>query len=439
MALATPVTIPDAAFYTYLHETLVEKGIITPETLQLTDDDLAQLDELDYSGDGKPVTQKILNLEGIQYCVNVTDIYFPYNNLTTLPDLSALTDLQILDLNNNQINDLSNVSNLPSSLTTILLNTNQIATLSSQDSFSHLINLESLQLGDNQISDISSLAGLPNSISQLLLFNNQITDLSALAGLTSLTELQLYMNTDLTDITPLANLTNLQKLYISDTKVTTVTSLKKLVNLTELWLHYNQIQSINGLEDMTKLTLLTLNQNQIHDISPLKAVTNLTILDLYTNEITDITPLQNMTELQTLTLHDNQISDISALADKTELISLTLDNNHVCDLSPLKGSPLTQKFSATNQTVHLPNIILHTYRLILPYPVKDQHGEAVPPSPQQWTYYNETPHTISWDNCYGWGTRTFNFENESHTFSGQIHIFYQTFIPLNRHYTYYRH
>ena len=140
MALATPVNIPDAAFYTYLHDILVEKGIITSGTL---------------------------------------------------------------DLNNNQINDLSNVSNLPSSLTSILLNTNQIATLPPQDSFSHLTNLESLQLGDNQISDISSLAGLPNSISQLLLFNNQITDLSALAGLTSLTELQLYMNTDLTDITPL--------------------------------------------------------------------------------------------------------------------------------------------------------------------------------------------------------------------------------------------
>ena len=108
--MATPVNIPDAAFYTYLRNTLIDKGIITSETLQLTDDDLAQLDELDYSGDGKPVTQKISNLTGIEYCVNVTDIYFPYNNLTTLPDLSALTDLQILDLIDNQINDLDRKS-----------------------------------------------------------------------------------------------------------------------------------------------------------------------------------------------------------------------------------------------------------------------------------------------------------------------------------------
>ena len=54
MALATPVNIPDAAFYTYLHDILVEKGIITSETLQLTDEDLAHLTTLDYSGDGKP-------------------------------------------------------------------------------------------------------------------------------------------------------------------------------------------------------------------------------------------------------------------------------------------------------------------------------------------------------------------------------------------------
>ena len=99
--------------------------------------------------------QGVVNLEGIQHCV----------------------DLRTLDLLDNQISDISALVGLT--------------------------NLTELRLDDNQISDLSALAGLTN-LTVLWLDNNQISDISALAGLTNLTVLWLF-NNQISGIKPLVN------------------------------------------------------------------------------------------------------------------------------------------------------------------------------------------------------------------------------------------
>ena len=75
-------------------------------------------------------------------------------------------------------------------------------------------NLGILDLDDNQIADISLLAGLPR-LAYLFLSNNQITDISALAGLKFLTLISLD-NNEVTSLGPLIGLTRMTYLYVLD-------------------------------------------------------------------------------------------------------------------------------------------------------------------------------------------------------------------------------
>lgn len=391
MTLSTIVTIPDPNFRKYLLNTLITEGIVPAGTTEMTDDALSQLTQLGYGTEDLKDDEKITTLTGIEYCTNLESVVFPYNKLTTLPNLSALTKLTFLDLTYNQITDLSNFSLLPTSMEVILLYTNKISTLPDKNSFSRLTALKELLLSDNKLSDISSLSGLSSTpIFRLYLSENSITDLTPLSGITTLTELQLYLNPHLKNLDPLSSLIQLKSLYISNTQVNSVKSLKPLTNLQSLWLHQNRITSLEGLEEMTNLTLLTLDHNNIYEISPLKNLTNLQRLDL--------------------------------------------NYNHIFDLSPLKNAPASLSLEATNQTRQLPNLVISSNRITLPYSVKDRNGNTLPPSSQNWTHFQENPSIVSWDNCYGWGNRTYYFKTTDGNFFGEAHLFYQQFHRRDRHY-----
>ncbi|EGJ6232919.1 LPXTG cell wall anchor domain-containing protein [Listeria monocytogenes] len=81
----------------------------------------------------------------------------------------------------------------------------------------NLTNLGFLDLEDNQISDISPLSNLTN-LSNLWIDNNQISDISPLSNLTNLSSLDLN-NNQISDISPLSNLTNLRWLGLEDQKI----------------------------------------------------------------------------------------------------------------------------------------------------------------------------------------------------------------------------
>jgi len=117
----------------------------------------------------------------------------------SLEDLKLFPNLKGLDLKQNQLTDISVLSNLTQ--------------------------LGGLDLRSNNISDISSLAGLTN-LNTLYLNNNQITDISALSDMSQLRKLILGFNS-IEDISSLQGLTDLEELSIPGNKVK---SLSPLVN-----------------------------------------------------------------------------------------------------------------------------------------------------------------------------------------------------------------
>jgi internalin A len=266
-----------------------------------------------------------------QILLSMTTLDLNDNQITDISFLGSLTNLTTLNLNHNQITDISFLGSL-TNLTTLHLSWNRITDISFLGS---LTNLTTLYLCGNQITDISILGSLTN-LTTLNLNSNQITDISFLGSLTNLTRLELYKN-QITDISSLGSLTNLTTLYLNSNQITDISSLGSLTNLTTLNLCSNRITDISFLGSLTNLTTLSLTYNQITDISFLGSLTNLTTLSLTYNQITDISFLGSLTNLTTLHLNSNQITDISFLGSLTNLTTLHLNSNQITDISALRA------------------------------------------------------------------------------------------------------
>jgi len=253
------------------------------------------------------IGQSISNLEGIQYCIDLTELYLNSNQIVDITALSGLTNLTELRLYGNQIVDITALSGLT--------------------------NLRNLWLSHNQIVDISALSALTN-LTELHLDNNEIANLGALSSLTNLTELWLPEN-QIVDISPLASLTNLMYLFLHINQIADISALSGLTNLRNLCLEHNQIVNISALSGLSNLMYLELMYNQIVDITALSGLTNLKYLHLDHNQIVDITALSGLTNLIRLDLGNNQIVDVSALSGLTNLTRLDLYNNQISDLQAL--------------------------------------------------------------------------------------------------------
>ena len=241
----------------------------------------------------------------------------------TVPDLSALTDLERLYLGHNNLS-----GQLPS--------------------LSALTKLTALDLKRNRLSgalpDLSALT----SLSWLNLANNELSGSipSTLSNLSSLEYMRLSNNSLSGSIPDLSALTKLKHLYLSGNSMSgSIPDLSALTELTQLFLGDNQLSgTIPDLSALTKLHYLSLSENGLSGSIPatLGSLTNLFWLYLEHNELSGSIPaeLGNLTRLRFLRLQNNRLSgsipDLSAI---TRLLKLNLSNNQlsgqVPDLSAL--------------------------------------------------------------------------------------------------------
>ncbi len=332
----TVVTFPDANLEAAIRDALGKPSgdIYASELAGLTN----------FSADSRG----IVDLSGLEYCVNLTSLSLYNNRISNLTPLAGLTALNFMNLGSNRINDLTPLAGLIN-MTELLIYNNQISDLSP---LAGLIGLMRVDLSSNQISDLTPLDGLAN-LDQLYLGSNQISDLSAIAGLTSLTFLTLSPN-QISDLTPLSGLTNLTVLELGNNQINDITPLAGLVNLQSLGLGSNQISDLTTLAGLTSLQALTMWSNQISDLSPLSGLTNLQILRIGGNQINNLTPLASLTGLVELDAGSNQISDLTPLAGLVNLQNLYMYNNQISDLTPLAGLPSLQWLGlGSNQIINL--------------------------------------------------------------------------------------
>ena len=144
------------------------------------------------------------------------------------------------------------------------------------------VNLEKLDLNENEISDLSPIAKL-NKLTKLSLIRNRISNLQPLSELTNLEYLDLYAN-KIVDISPLAKLTNLKHLDLHNNNDQTGDPVHPTIS--------GGIKDISVVKNLTKLEMLSLGSNNITDITPIKNLTNIKDLVLAGNHISDYSGLE---------------------------------------------------------------------------------------------------------------------------------------------------
>ncbi len=264
--------IPDEALRLVIKETLGIKAV--------TQASIATIKTLKASNKG------ISNLKGLEFAVNLEELWISRNPITNLSPLAGCVNLVGLEAQRVPISDLSPLA--------------------------ELTKLEWLECDRGSISDISPIRDLKN-LRRIRLTRHRIRDISPLSGLVNLEDIAISVN-EISDISRLSGLKGLKVLRMGDNKISDISPIRKLTNLTVLELRSNNVRDITPLEDLENLKTLDLFHNGISDISSLEGLYNLEDLNLSHNKISNVSHLKNLRKLRNLDLTHNLIQDIAPLA-----------------------------------------------------------------------------------------------------------------------------
>ncbi|GLT96541.1 hypothetical protein SLE2022_141550 [Rubroshorea leprosula] len=276
-----------------------------------------------------------------------------------LEKLSSLSNLEVLDLSNNRLNNSILSSSLASlsSLKVLNLAGNQM------EGSLHVLgvkrplglsNLEVLDLSDNSFNNtiLSSLKGLSSLKSLHLRWNKLkgILNIKELVGLNELKELDLSNNNVESFVAPKGvkrplGLNNLEVLHLYNNSFnnTTFSSLRGLPSLKILDLSKNNLKGVLNVEELVglnKLKELDLGNNNVESFVAPKGIkrplglSNLEVLHLYNNYFsnTTLSSLRGLSSLKSLDLSGNKLKgilNIKELVALNNLKELDLSYNEV--------------------------------------------------------------------------------------------------------------
>lgn len=263
---------------------------------QLSKEQLKQLAKVRF------VNQQITSIQGLEYAENLCELNLQNNQIEDLSPLSQLHQLTSLNLHDNHIANADALKTC-TTFTSLNLSTNQ---LTDTAFLSNMKQLQTLSLNENQLTTLEGVQQL-TALTTLNATSNQIKDIQALTGLVTLEDLRLGEN-QITDIQPLHSLTRLTRLYLYQNQLQTIEALTSLTNLKILHLGTNQIKNVEALRSLTQLTTLNLAHNQITELSSLTNLHSLTALNLANNCFTDIRPLSHLSKLNKLAVNNQTIS-----------------------------------------------------------------------------------------------------------------------------------
>lgn len=168
-----------------------------------------------------------------------------HNQLTTLPpEIGALTALQTLWLDNNQLTTLPPEIGALTELQTLWLHNNQLTTLPPE--IGALAALQVLWLDQNQLTTLPPEIGTLTALQKLNIDNNRLTVLPPeIAALTALQRLDLYNNQIIALPPEIAALTALRRLLLINNHLTALPAeIAALTALQEIYLHNNPLLRI---------------------------------------------------------------------------------------------------------------------------------------------------------------------------------------------------
>ena len=335
------VSFPDPAL-----ESAVRTAIGKP-TGDICGLDLLLLCSLDAS------SAQIQNLQGIENCIALTELWLDFNQITDITPLESLVNLSTLSLTGNQVVDVSPLACL-TRLRRLSLSNNEIEDLAP---IAQLSRLERLSVAENRLSALPDMSRLKDlaflyadnnvledvsglsqtlDIREIYVANNLLPDIDALLGMAELRALRIDGNPTPDVSEGLTAFPGLETLGVSDYQVSGLDALSGFASqLTRLVLRGPGFNNLSGLREFINLQVLRLEDSTVTDFLPLNELPHLTALGLARNGIQDLTPLSSLTRLTYVDLSGNAIMDISNLPAFEALGGIDLAGNQISDVTSL--------------------------------------------------------------------------------------------------------
>jgi len=173
------------------------------------------------------------DIEPLSYLTNLRTINLDDNQITDLSVLEYATKMESVTFKNNRVSDIGFVEYMDN-LTVIIGENNCVSDLSP---LADKVHLTDVFFGNNQISDISALADCDELIN--VGFNEAtLSDIEALSGKEKL-KMVSFHNCGLTDISPLSGCTELKQVYLGENQITDVSPLRSAESMEDVWLDGN--------------------------------------------------------------------------------------------------------------------------------------------------------------------------------------------------------
>lgn len=156
----------------------------------------------------------------------------------------------------------------------------------------HCVAVQEIDLENNQIEDLSQLSGL-KLLQSINLAGNQIQSVEPLKDLDRVQYLELSRN-KISDIAPLAKMSNMRSLYLSDNQIQSIEVVEQLPKVWTLYLANNPVEDFGPIGKLKWLSSLDLSRCKLKDLSFLKPLTELKTVILQDCELNDLEPLLQM-------------------------------------------------------------------------------------------------------------------------------------------------
>ena len=178
-------------------------------------------------------------------------------------DLNNYIHLRDVDLSQNKFTHVNPVVNM-NYLVRLDASKNEINNINAFTFPDKLQFLQILNLRENKIKELSNLT--THSLTELFLDNNVIKDCSNFKGLPNIKKLNLNQN-KLIDCDGLINMPNLEYLYLNENEIKDIEGLKNLPKLRKLRLKTNKIEEFHDIPILPQLEKLNISENLIKNFS----------------------------------------------------------------------------------------------------------------------------------------------------------------------------
>ena len=295
------------------------------------------------------IPEETASLDDLSYFVGLQSLTLTSTCGSDLSFLTQMPDLQNLSLVHcTATSDLLEVIGGCTELKTLNLSDCGLSTIAP---LSGLNKLEVFDLSENFISDLTPLNGCAD-LRELNLSDNAITDTAQLSANTALVILNLSSNA-LESVSGLKHCTKLEELYLSNNSLDSLACIASMPHLRILDASKNDLLRVDEIGSCPELERVDLSENVLEAIDGMENLSKLVYLNINYNDVKEIPDFPDDSCLQQIFAAHNFLENLEGLQNLQQLNYVDMDYNNIdsSDIEWLLTCPMLVQINAFGTNV----------------------------------------------------------------------------------------